>query len=258
MSFHIQWTCLATKWSKSELLRHFFKFTAWSYLSMPCHLLWSRRHTHKYSFLLCWHKRRCYGNPDRQHTRQYLQPIAKHGHSILNTHVGRRPSYLKFKNCFLTKARREDGQTSRNIRHYDVIKGRCGASCRLVLYGRSPVSSFVISYLLIQPTTKAKWLLNQRDNNSSNDTRRCWLDTIVNINKYLKKLLVYNQHLLLSFEELLSLWLSDPFTLVVGWINNNWLNNLTYQISPLWLNNWKMCVTCVLRHFASSLSFVNI
>ena len=28
--------------------------------------------------------------------------------------------------------------------------------------------------LLIQPTTNAKWSLNRRDNNSSNDTRRCW------------------------------------------------------------------------------------
>ena len=28
--------------------------------------------------------------------------------------------------------------------------------------------------LLIQPTTNAKWSLHRRDNNSSNDTRRCW------------------------------------------------------------------------------------
>ena len=28
--------------------------------------------------------------------------------------------------------------------------------------------------LLIQPTTNAKWSLNRRDNNPSNDTRRCW------------------------------------------------------------------------------------
>ena len=32
------------------------------------------------------------------------------------------------------------------------------------------------------------------------------------------------QHLLVSFEELLSLRLSDHFALVVGCINNNWLN----------------------------------
>ena len=36
--------------------------------------------------------------------------------------------------------------------------------------------------------------------------------------------IVYYQHLLVSFEELLSLRLSDPFALVVGCINNNWLN----------------------------------
>ena len=41
----------------------------------------------------------------------------------------------------------------------------------------------------------------------------------VTINK-----IVYFQHLLVSFEELLSLRLSDPFVLVVGWINHNWLN----------------------------------
>ena len=34
----------------------------------------------------------------------------------------------------------------------------------------------------------------------------------------------YYQHLLVSFEELLSLRLSDHFALVVGCINNNWLN----------------------------------
>ena len=28
--------------------------------------------------------------------------------------------------------------------------------------------------LLIQPTTNAKWSLNRRDNNPSNDTWRCW------------------------------------------------------------------------------------
>ena len=36
--------------------------------------------------------------------------------------------------------------------------------------------------------------------------------------------IVYYQHLLVSFEELLSLWLSDTFALVVVCINNNWLN----------------------------------
>ena len=36
--------------------------------------------------------------------------------------------------------------------------------------------------------------------------------------------IVYYQHLLVSFEELLSLRLSDHFALVVGCINNNWLN----------------------------------
>ena len=51
--------------------------------------------------------------------------------------------------------------------------------------------------------------------------------------------IVYNQHLLVSFEELLSLRLSDPFALVVGWINNNWPNL------------WKRCVQGVQRHFAS-------
>ena len=33
--------------------------------------------------------------------------------------------------------------------------------------------------LLIQPTTNAKWSLNRRDNNSSNDTKRCWWYTIL-------------------------------------------------------------------------------
>ena len=36
--------------------------------------------------------------------------------------------------------------------------------------------------------------------------------------------IVYYQHLLVPFEELLSLRLSDHFALVVGCINNNWLN----------------------------------
>ena len=36
--------------------------------------------------------------------------------------------------------------------------------------------------------------------------------------------LVYYQHLRLSFEESLSLRLSDPFASVVGWISINWLN----------------------------------
>ena len=36
--------------------------------------------------------------------------------------------------------------------------------------------------------------------------------------------IVYYQHLLVSFEELLSLRLSDHLALVVGCINNNWLN----------------------------------
>ena len=36
--------------------------------------------------------------------------------------------------------------------------------------------------------------------------------------------IVYYQHLLVSFEELLSLRLSDHFALVVGCINNNWLS----------------------------------
>ena len=42
---------------------------------------------------------------------------------------------------------------------------------------------------------------------------------ILSINK-----VVYYQHLLVLFGELLSLRLSDPFALVVGWINNNPLN----------------------------------
>ena len=33
--------------------------------------------------------------------------------------------------------------------------------------------------LLIQPTTNAKWSLIRRDNNSSNDTKRCWWYTIL-------------------------------------------------------------------------------
>ena len=34
--------------------------------------------------------------------------------------------------------------------------------------------------------------------------------------------IVFYRHLLVSFEELLSLRLSDRFALLVGWINNNW------------------------------------
>ena len=55
--------------------------------------------------------------------------------------------------------------------------------------------------------------------------------------------IVYYQHLLVSFEGLLSLRLSDHFALLVGCINNNWLN--------LWK---KRCVEGVQRHFASSLN----
>ena len=40
--------------------------------------------------------------------------------------------------------------------------------------------------------------------------------------------IVYYQHLLVSFEGLLSLWLSDHFALVVGYINNNWLYVLSW------------------------------
>ena len=119
--------------------------------------------------------------------------------------------------------------------------------------------------LLIQPTTNAKWSLNRRDNNPSNDTRRCWYYTIFidgKTNPVVKVVvgptlpfiatdwrwcwtpkrlkvhlptfttgfvlpsikIVYYQHLLVSFEGLLSLRLSDHFALVVGCINNNWLN----------------------------------
>ena len=46
----------------------------------------------------------------------------------------------------------------------------------------------------------------------------------VTINK-----IVCYQHLLVLFQELLSVRLSDPFTLVVGWINNNWLYFWSYN-----------------------------
>ena len=43
--------------------------------------------------------------------------------------------------------------------------------------------------------------------------------------------IVYYQHLLVSFEELLSLRFCDHFALVVGCINHNWLNDLSFMKS---------------------------
>ena len=52
--------------------------------------------------------------------------------------------------------------------------------------------------------------------------------------------IVYYQHLLVSFEELLSLRLSDHFALVVGCINNNWLNLIKAETNytKLTISNW--------------------
>ena len=58
-------------------------------------------------------------------------------------------------------------------------KGDCAWSCSRG--DEMPVNTLHASFfqrfnqlLLIQSTTNAKWSLNRRDNNSSNDTRRCW------------------------------------------------------------------------------------
>ena len=48
----------------------------------------------------------------------------------------------------------------------------------------------------------------------------------------------------MSFEELLSLWLSDTFALVVGCINNNWLNmRYTTFVESMW-TNWVFSAIC--------------
>ena len=76
--------------------------------------------------------------------------------------------------------------------------------------------------------------------------------------------IVYYQHLLVSFEELLSLRLSDHFALVVGCINNNWLNprtprnrrlneNFDREISDGWKSPIAVCQH-VRRYFLRSLS----
>ena len=87
-------------------------------------------------------------------------------------------------------------------------------------------------WLLIQPTTNRKGSLNR------NLLFCSWLmigdgvehrnvlsptTTLSPICQTINKR-VYYQHLLFSFEELLSLRLSDPFALIVGWINNRCLN----------------------------------
>ena len=63
------------------------------------------------------------------------------------------------------------------------------------------------------------------------DWRWCWTPKRLKFQYYLYhqicltiNKIVYYQHLLVTFEELLSLRLSDPFALVVGGINNNWIN----------------------------------
>ena len=49
--------------------------------------------------------------------------------------------------------------------------------------------------------------------------------------------IAYYQHLLVSLEELLSLRLSDHFALVVGCINNNWLNYSKWLAAKRTLTN---------------------
>ena len=72
--------------------------------------------------------------------------------------------------------------------------------------------------------------------------------------------IVYYQHLLVLFEELLSLWLSDYFALVVGCINNNWLNLWKKDVCkvftgispPLWAVDLLCCQECLDGYLLSS------
>ena len=73
---------------------------------------------------------------------------------------------------------------------------------------------------------------------------------------------MYYQHLLVSFEGLLSLRLSDHFTLVVGCINNNWLNLwkkdackvFTGISPPPWRVQWNKAFYPVMEACQSSFS----
>ena len=77
--------------------------------------------------------------------------------------------------------------------------------------------------------------------------------------------IVYYQHLLVSFEELLSLRLSDHFALVVGCINNNWLNlvdthtvqvNCAKQVYINWMSKHsKVNPRLNVRAWASTISY---
>ena len=74
--------------------------------------------------------------------------------------------------------------------------------------------------------------------------------------------IVYYQHLLVSFEELLSLWLSDPFALVVGCIKNNWLKlwkkirvrcSKVFRLLTIIRSHWNLS-NCVKWTFNSKIS----
>ena len=121
--------------------------------------------------------------------------------------------------------------------------------CKLWRGGEMPVNTLYTSFfqrfnqlLLIQPTTNAKWSLNRRDNNPSNDTRRCWSYTffidgktnpVVKVGRWtLRRFGVQHHHQSVAMKGKVGLRLSDHFALVVGWINNNWLN-----LCKLWISS---------------------
>ena len=107
-------------------------------------------------------------------------------------------------------------------------------------------------------STQFYWWLDKSSGKGSTGFHGCPLTMVLNTetswspNHYLYhricptiNKIMYYQHLLVSFEELLSLRLSDHFALVVGCINSNWLN--------LWKK--KMRVRCSQAfHFLSDLS----
>ena len=119
-----------------------------------------------------------------------------------------------------------DGKTN------PVVKGSSWTSRRFgVQHNRQSVAMKGKVSLLFLSWVKGKvsllsfhgyWLtmvLNTDTETSWSPTTTFYHRICLNINK-----IVYHRHLLVSFEELLSLRLSDHFALVVGCINNNWLN----------------------------------
>ena len=82
----------------------------------------------------------------------------------------------------------QDYQSSENEEEFEekvILAANSLVSTKEKRGGEMPVNTLHASFfqrfnqlLLIQPTTNAKCSLNRRDNNSSNDTRRCWWYTI--------------------------------------------------------------------------------